>query len=206
MPRYEEDADSGDISLSLPLSRSSPQLSSILNDNHAGPSRYREVHSPTPKRLLGKTLWPRTNGDSHVENRTAASSPGIDERRSQSANPFGGDVSTTTIPMTRRTSSSTTIKPVSRSRSMNVRHLELSLDRRKGSNGSNGAHTPSTRLGWSRRPGEPRPPPLVNQDTVARMERWIKEIVVCNFDLERGPVVERKVMGRPWGPGEKENV
>jgi hypothetical protein len=38
------------------------------------------------------------------------------------------------------------------------------------------------------------------------MERWVKEIVVCNFDLERGPVVERRVMGRRWGSGERENV
>lgn len=205
MSRYDEDSDSGDISLSIPLSQSSPQLSSILHNNHAGPSRHRDVHSPTPKRLLGKTLWPRANGDVDDDSTPGRTASPSHDRRSHSANPFGGDSSP--IPMTRRTSSSTTIKPVSRSRSMNVRlpSVDLSADRRKGSNGST-TRTPSTRLGWTRRPGEPRPPPLVNEDTVYRMERWVKEIVVCNFDLERGPVVERKVMGRHWGPGEKENV
>ena len=54
---------------------------------------------------------------------------------------------------------------------------------------------PSTRQG-----------PLINEEIAQRMSRWIKEIVVCNFDLERGPVVERRVGSRRWGPGEKENV
>jgi len=52
----------------------------------------------------------------------------------------------------------------------------------------------------------PRPPPLVDDETARQMARWVKEIVVCNFDLERGPVVERRVIGRRWGPGLKENV
>ncbi|OWZ36028.1 hypothetical protein C356_04888 [Cryptococcus neoformans c45] len=66
--------------------------------------------------------------------------------------------------------------------------------------------TPSDKIGWARRPGEPRPPPLVGEDVARKMGRWIKEIVVCNFDLERGPVVERRAGGRRWGLGEKENV
>lgn len=52
----------------------------------------------------------------------------------------------------------------------------------------------------------PRPPPLVDDDCAQKMSRWVKEIVVCNFDLERGPVVERRAVGRRWGTGEKENV
>ncbi|OCF38214.1 hypothetical protein I316_00439 [Kwoniella heveanensis BCC8398] len=66
--------------------------------------------------------------------------------------------------------------------------------------------TPTSKIGWSRRPGEPRPPPLVSDGTANKMSRWVKEVVVCNFDLERGPVVERRAGGRRWGPGEKENV
>lgn len=51
-----------------------------------------------------------------------------------------------------------------------------------------------------------RAPPLVDEKTARRMDRWVKEIVVCNFDLERGPVVERRAVGRRWGPGLKANV
>lgn len=119
---------------------------------------------------------------------------------------------------TTRTSSANSL---TRSRSMNVHpnrlsrrlpSIDLSADtlQRNGDGSSAmsatvGKSTPSTRLGWHRRPGE-RPPPLVNPMVAERMGRWIKEIVVCNFDLERGPVVERRMLGRRWGPGEKENV
>ncbi|WWC91689.1 uncharacterized protein L201_006635 [Kwoniella dendrophila CBS 6074] len=67
-------------------------------------------------------------------------------------------------------------------------------------------HTPTSKLGWSRKPGEPRPPPLVSELISKKMSRWVKEFVICNFDLERGPVVERRAGDRRWGPGEKENV
>ncbi|KAK4685933.1 hypothetical protein P7C73_g4202, partial [Tremellales sp. Uapishka_1] len=50
------------------------------------------------------------------------------------------------------------------------------------------------------------PSPLLDEETSRNMSRWVKEIVVCNFDLERGPVVERRAAGRRWGVGEKENV
>lgn len=114
-------------------------------------------------------------------------------------------------PIPRRISSSTSTHSLNRSRSLGNR---LSVPGAKSAVGSetnhsptrNGARTPSMRLGWSRRPGEPRPPPMVEQGVRRRMERWVKEIVVCNFDLERGPVVERRAVGRRWGPGEKENV
>jgi hypothetical protein len=55
-------------------------------------------------------------------------------------------------------------------------------------------------------PAPRRHGPLIGDETAQKMSRWIKEIVVCNFDLERGPVVERRVGSRRWGPGEKENV
>ncbi|WVF73087.1 hypothetical protein IAT40_007906 [Kwoniella sp. CBS 6097] len=120
---------------------------------------------------------------------------------------------------TRRTSSST----LGRSRSLNVKLPSVSLDTSSStinpSNRGNGLHrdnapmsatssraTPTSKIGWSRRPGEPRPPPLVSEATASKMNRWVKEVVVCNFDLERGPVVERRAGGRRWGPGEKENV
>jgi hypothetical protein len=47
---------------------------------------------------------------------------------------------------------------------------------------------------------------LITPEVARRVGRWVKEVVVCNFDLERGPVVERRIIGRRWGPGEKENV
>lgn len=47
---------------------------------------------------------------------------------------------------------------------------------------------------------------FVDPDVAAKMKRWVQEIVVCNFDLDRGPVVERRMTGRPWAKGEKANM
>lgn len=47
---------------------------------------------------------------------------------------------------------------------------------------------------------------FVDPDVAAKMKRWVQEIVVCNFDLDRGPIVERRMAGRPWAKGEKANV
>lgn len=47
---------------------------------------------------------------------------------------------------------------------------------------------------------------FIDPEIATRMKRWIDEIVVCNFDLDRGPVVERRMAGRPWAKGEKANV
>lgn len=273
---YDEDSDSGDISLSIPLSQSSPQLSSILRDT--GPSNHRDVPSPTPQRLFGKTLWNRTvsvpvsassssssittvrgdgsrgmtssvslNDDDEDDLRTPGRSsarskgkrkeiprqaashgdegseesdltpigestfwgpgPGPGDRPSSARSAADNSPPSALHPFARRTSSSSTL---TRSRSLNVRlpsaDLSISTDRNGKGPSSATAATPSMRLGWSRRPGEPRPPPLVGGSVVEKMGRWVKEIIVCNFDLERGPVVERRVMGRRWGPGEKENV
>ncbi|WVO12525.1 hypothetical protein L204_100125 [Cryptococcus depauperatus] len=111
-------------------------------------------------------------------------------------------------PTTRRISSS-----LGRSRSLNVRMPSVDLSTQTFDKGketpmsaTNSRLTPTSKTGWSKRPGEPRPPPLMSNDIAQRMSRWVKEIVVCNFDLERGPIVERRARGRRWGPGEKENV
>lgn len=47
---------------------------------------------------------------------------------------------------------------------------------------------------------------FVDPDVATKMKRWVQEIVVCNFDLDRGPVVERRMTGRPWAKGEKANM
>lgn len=47
---------------------------------------------------------------------------------------------------------------------------------------------------------------FVDPDVATKMKRWVQEIAVCNFDLDRGPVVERRMTGRPWAKGEKANV
>ncbi len=46
----------------------------------------------------------------------------------------------------------------------------------------------------------------LGEETVSGMQRWVEEIAVCNFDLDRGPVVDYRMAGRPWGKGEKDNV
>lgn len=47
---------------------------------------------------------------------------------------------------------------------------------------------------------------FIDPEVATRMKRWVAEIVVCNFDLDRGPVVERRMAGRQWAKGEKANV
>ena len=44
------------------------------------------------------------------------------------------------------------------------------------------------------------------EDVARKMQRWVQEVVVCNFDIDRGPIVERRMIGRPWGKGERANV
>ncbi|ODN77662.1 hypothetical protein L202_04813 [Cryptococcus amylolentus CBS 6039] len=110
----------------------------------------------------------------------------------------------------RRTSSG-----IKRSRSLNVR-LPSADDSSSSDPAQNSKQapmsatssrpTPSSRIGWSRRPGDPRPPPMISPEVAEKMGRWVKDVVVCNFDLDRGPVVERKAGSRRWGFGEKENV
>ena len=293
MSHYNEDADEGDISLSFPISRASPRLSTIVRDDPSGellpgPSRRGSnatKSSPLTGRDTGNGPNDRTappvsynlatraemvsSGSTSTmpfvgssdqstlsgylnDRRRASLRPDLgrvvaqaneanvagDERdmdtprakgsfwgiddpprpssadpRARTDNANGGSE---TRPMARRTSSNAT---VGRSRSLNL-HVRLPSYDLSGATGgltpkgkgkekmpsSTVDITPTTRLGWSRSPGDLRAPPLVDEVTADRMSRWIKEIVICNFDLERGPVVERRVMGRRWGPGQKENV
>jgi hypothetical protein len=206
----EYDSDAGDISLSNPSSSSQ-----IFH-----PPRPNDVTTPTPQRLFGKNLWanpkPQSvslNEEDEPTTPLAGSSPwSSGSARPSSAVPsssqgLADDPQSTPTPRmpNRRTSSSGSL---TRSRSLNIRVPSVDLSTSPSARGPSSAtsRTPSMRLGWSRRPGEPRPPPLVNEEVCRRMQRWVTEIVVCNFDLERGPVVERRAVGRRWGVGEKENV
>lgn len=60
-------------------------------------------------------------------------------------------------------------------------------------------------LSSPRSPGGPAVQ-FLDPETTSRMRRYVEEIVTCNFDLDRGPVVERRMLGRQWGKGEKANV
>jgi hypothetical protein len=200
---YDYESDSGDISLSTSVS--SPQLSSILRDTSldAGPSQFRrapvasDATSPTPQMLYGKSLW-KAQGDNIPELSLNIDEDPITPTSSTFTNHKIGTTTPTRPTQTnRRTSSNSTL---TRSKSLNVNVRLSNMDE------TTPVRTPSMRLGWTRRPGEPRPPPLVGEGVSRGVGRWLKEIVVCNFDLERGPVVERRVLGRRWGRGEKENV
>ena len=220
MPRFEDDSDSGDIALSLPSSSSSPQIYS-----QAGPSRPRDVSSPTPRRYQKSPLWARSPSLCPDPRRPAGSPNDLNRdgddddddlgtplaSRAASAAFHRGEVTMRdTSSPTRRAASTVegdqhTLPQRSRSISVRLPSMDLSLSARQGPASATAA-TPSVRVGYHLLPGESRPPTLITPDVASRMSRWVKEIVVCNFDLERGPVVERKIMGRPWGPGEKANV
>ncbi|WWC72010.1 uncharacterized protein I206_105969 [Kwoniella pini CBS 10737] len=224
------DEDSGDISLSsshfhIPAQSSSRPSSSgsmtsansqTSEDHTLAPKSYsRErdvsVPAPAPQRLFGKSLFSRSPQPStqpeagpsvSVASSTIDSNVGIVSLNDEPISEAGPS---NKPPSTRRQSSG-----LGRSRSLNVKlpSLDTGINRSVSpmSATSRNLTTPTNKLGWSRRPGEPRPPPLVSENVSKRMSRWVKEVVVCNFDLERGPVVERRAGDRRWGPGEKENV
>nr|XP_031861745.1 uncharacterized protein CI109_002978 [Kwoniella shandongensis]KAA5528817.1 hypothetical protein CI109_002978 [Kwoniella shandongensis] len=201
-------------------SGTSPSVS--LNDNDED-----EEEDVTP--LAGPSFWgidqPRPSSAQPSNNRKSGTGlPNIPppssslSSRGTSPRPGSGGPLVRPNNTTRRTSSN-----LGRSRSLNVRLPSVDLSASSTSSSSSRiphlsaaaaaqqqhaarSITPSSKLGWTRRPGEPRPPPMVPESTSRAMSRWIKEVVVCNFDLERGPVVERRAGGRRWGPGEKENV
>lgn len=212
MPSY--DPDTGDISLSLPSSSSEPQLASLLSDRKRpeGAGHRRDISSPTPSRVVPSRRPV-----------TALAGPPSPSPSTRTSTPFDEDNVLTPIAGPSRPSSARipAVAPtptftrlsngVHRSRSLNVRLPSVDLSNNTLAPPSASPHsassaTPTNRLGFSRRPGEPRPPPLITPNVYRDMSRWVKEIVVCNFDLERGPVVERRIAGRRWGPGEKENV
>lgn len=211
-PRAQADPfaeDSGDISLSLPASEAplaAPQL------------RSREVSTPVPQRLLGKGLWPQHHGTQRSASaHPPATESDMGERRHLAGEGWGPPSPSTSPPLQAggpdSSSSTPTVssrRQLTRSRSLNVKipSVDLSQGPRDVSSATT-ATTPHSSLG---RPGaapsthSPRPPPLIDDDTATRMSRWVQDIIVCNFDLERGPVVERRAGGKRWGPGVKENV
>lgn len=202
MSSYEP--DTGDISLSLPNSRMDIPSTSRLGQ--IPQPRTPDVIVPVPERL-NRTLWNRSNAAGLGLGRA-------DNPSSDSLETVGAGPSTMTMNTDRRGSESRYLKHLdpfdSPSSSMQLQRSRSLNDKTSlgpsTSGSSISAPSPSSKLGWARRPGEPRPPPLLDSRAGGSMARWIKEIVVCNFDLERGPVIERRVVGRRWGPGEKENV
>lgn len=206
--RYDPslDIDSGD--LSVPSSLGSPQYGTLLPSRAPPRAHRRDISSPSPSRRS------YTPSSVHEQTRASTSSPETSVNdddtnsqagpsRSNSARPpspsplSGPDMGPPTL------SSRLSGSGVHRSRSLNTHKTLPSLNTHTSARSPLSA---TDRLGYTRRPGDPRPPPLITPTVGGRMERWIKEIVVCNFDLERGPVVERRILGRRWGPGEKENV
>lgn len=71
-------------------------------------------------------------------------------------------------------------------------------------------HSPPTQAESSSKAKHPLLPgpasPLIADDTIQRMRRWVYDIVVCNFDLETGPVIDRSVLRPLRGKREKENL
>ena len=219
------ESDTGDISLSVPSSSSFHSISPSPSAEHS--------RITTPKnrgddpRLLGKTLWPRQDAlpssqtgssvslNRHSDDDTDVETPRAHVHRPSSAasrvNGLSSHRDEESEPVTpTKWSRQSSGSSLGRSRSLNIRmpSVDLSAENssKPGPMSATSTRNPSARLGFSRRPGEPRPPPILLEETSRRMSRWVKEIVVCNFDLERGPVVERRAAGRRWGPGEKENV
>lgn len=193
----------------------------------------RDVTSPVPQRMLQKR-WSASLGASAHQQRTASAtlpdptngdSPSFGPRNSTSTGPSPAPslnapaVHSKNAPHNGAGSAPATgRRGITRSHSLNVRIPSVDLstkDEFKSASSATAAQSPDT---WEDdRPNSdsaetekplpsPRPPPLVDDKTAAAMSRWVKEVVVCNFDLERGPVVERRAVGRRWGPGEKENV
>lgn len=198
----------------------------------SSPSR-RDVTSPVPQRLLQKR-WSASLGASAHQQRTASAalpdppigdSPSFGPRNSTSTGPSpvpslnAPSVHSKVAPPNGAGSAPATgRRGITRSHSLNVRIPSVDLSTKddfKSASSATAAQSPDV---WDDEPANsdgtqadkplpsPRPPPLVDDKTAAAMSRWVKEVVVCNFDLERGPVVERRAVGRRWGPGEKENV
>lgn len=193
-PRYDPslDLDSGD--LSIPGSMSSPQLGSRHSAHPVPDGHRRVVISPTPRRIDSFSHTVQASPDPHANAQAGPSR--IHSARPPSPTPPPG--SSVRAPALDRLGSH-----IQRSQSLKTRKQLPNLSTNTSAKSPLSA---TDRLGYSRRPGDPQPPPLIATEVANRVGRWVKEVVVCNFDLERGPVVERRIMGRRWGPGEKENV
>lgn len=193
-------------------------------------SNRRDVTSPVPQRLM-QQRWTSTVGASAHQQRTASAAlPDLAKGGSPSHGPRNS-TSTMSSPAPSPnkseeratnneglTAPSTGRRGITRSRSLNVRIPSVDLSGKAGFQDTASATAVEPSGPWDREQAEdddtpiekpmasPRPPPLVDSEVAKAMSRWVKEIVVCNFDLERGPVVERRAVGRRWRPGEKENV
>lgn len=193
----------------------------------------RDLTSPVPQRMLQKR-WSASLGASAHQLRTASAAlpdpPGGDAanyapRNSTSTGPSPAPSlnappvpSKGDLPNGGPSTLAPTRPGMTRSHSLNVRIPSVDLSAKGEFQPVPSATSAQSPHAWEaeRRPSgdtptekplpSPRPPPLVDDKTAAAMSRWVKEVVVCNFDLERGPVVERRAVGRRWGPGEKENV
>lgn len=205
--RYDPslDIDSGDLSLHASLG--SPQYGTLLPSRASSRAHRRDTSSPTPSRSYTPTARDRarmstSSPDQSSESQAGPSRPNSARPPSPSPSPIPSGQKLS-LPSRLMNGNGDGKGNVHRSRSLNT-HKKLTTLMTNTS--AKSPLSATDRLGYTRRPGDPRPPPLITPEVSGRMERWIKEIVVCNFDLERGPVVERRVIGRRWGPGEKENV
>ena len=48
--------------------------------------------------------------------------------------------------------------------------------------------------------------PLIANDVAERIRRWVYDIIICNFDLETGPVIERSILRPTRSKRERENL
>ena len=170
--------------MSIPGSMTSPQLATFSSRSQ----RHLDTHNtPTRSNTIGSRA-------SHFHGANSEAGPSRLMRPHTPATPNQENGK----PTMERTESQ-----LQRSRSLNMHKKLPQLFTRTSAKSPLSA---TDRIGYSRRPGDPMPPPLITPEIARKVGRWIKEMVVCNFDLERGPVVERRIIGRRWGPGEKENV
>lgn len=218
-PLEVPDDDSGDISLSLsgrsdadvPLAARTheyimpvPQRASASNPPSSGEQRGPGVagtmrsSSARPDRLAEGDVAERprsaTSSNWRPDSPSSAELTPVPLRKAQHLSP---SPSSPLSPLHNRS--------ITRSRSLNVRIPSVDLTAKVAQSATSATHA-ELAIPIAHAAPSPRPPPLIDDDTAHKMARWVKEIVVCNFDLERGPVVERRAGGRRWGHGVKENV
>lgn len=210
--------DSGDISLSLRADER-PLAAGALHEFSMPVARRAASSSATD----GAKRWPGVSGTMRSSSARPERVPEGDvaERprsatsshcRSPSPGSSSPSPTRTPVPSRLRASPASPSSPLSplhnrritRSRSLNVRIPSVDLTAKAAQSATSATHELAVPIAPPA--PSPRPPPLIDDETAHSMARWVKEIVVCNFDLERGPVVERRAGGRRWGPGVKENV
>ncbi len=194
-----EQDDSGDLGLAAPLEDEEIEKSAVLQ-SPSGRSDRLKSPSPTIRAASPRQLGTPLRSSSSVSNGFPPSAKGMTSSPSapsmhQLLN--GDDEQSLELPL-RPSPQRSPSSGLSRSRTM---------PRMRQASGSNLEQPPSPST--SRHHLAPAPLSAryaMPEDTVVAMQRWVQEIVVCNFDLDRGPVVEHRMAGRPWGKGEKENM